>query len=186
MLKHRMQGRGVEHGRGSAANRRDAYDQEQSVQAWRPGHPLRWCLAASLAGDGGKQAKFQIYLQDLDRQLRRERTYKNTNELVRKLTSQKKDLNDKITLHAIKVIQEMDPSKRAKGVEEPTPLRDLRMIFAGKHVQDQMKEYRLKKKIMHVFTQGGEHRQTRKNRYYLRMIKALWLWWKRRVPLRRK
>jgi len=27
------------------------------------------------------------------------------------------------------------------------------MIFAGQHVQDQMKEYRLKKKIMHVSTQ---------------------------------
>jgi hypothetical protein len=97
--------------------------------------------------------KFQTYLHDLDRQLRRERTYKNTNELVSKLTSQKKDLNDKITLHAIKVIQEMDPSKRAKGVEQPTAQRDLRMIFAGQHVQDQMKEYRLKKKIMHVSTQ---------------------------------
>ena len=41
--------------------------------------------------------KFKTYLYDLDRQLRRERTYKNTNELVSKLTSQKKELNDKVT-----------------------------------------------------------------------------------------
>ena len=27
------------------------------------------------------------------------------------------------------------------------------MIFAGQHVQDHMKEYRLKKKIMHISTQ---------------------------------
>ena len=75
--------------------------------------------------------KFQSYLHDLDRQLKRERTYKNTNELVSRLTAQKKELNDKVTQHAIKVIQDMDPAKRAKGVEEPTAQRDLKMIFAG-------------------------------------------------------
>lgn len=53
----------------------------------------------------------------------------------------------------MKVIQDMDPSKRAKGVEQPTAQRDLRMIFAGQHVQDTMKEYRLKKKIMHISSQ---------------------------------
>jgi hypothetical protein len=47
----------------------------------------------------------------------------------------------------------MDPAKRAKGVEEPTAQRDLRMIFAGQHIDDSLKNYRLKKKIMHVSTQ---------------------------------
>ena len=47
----------------------------------------------------------------------------------------------------------MDPSKRIKGIDNPTAQRDLKLIFAGQQVNDTLKDYRLKKKIIHVSTQ---------------------------------
>ncbi len=40
--------------------------------------------------------KFQNYLNDLAKQVKRDRTYKNTNELVKRIFNHKKDLNDRI------------------------------------------------------------------------------------------
>jgi hypothetical protein len=82
--------------------------------------------------------------------MRRDRTYKNTNELVKKLFSKKRDLNERISNRAIDAFKALDPANRSKSGEEPTAKRDLGMIFEGQQVRDPLRNYRLQKKIQYV------------------------------------
>jgi nucleosome binding factor SPN SPT16 subunit len=79
----------------------------------------------------------------LAKQVKRDRTYKNTNELVKRIFNHKKDLNDRIQSRAIDAFKALDPANRSKSGEEPTAKRDLSLIFQGQQVKDPLKNYRL-------------------------------------------
>lgn len=64
--------------------------------------------------------KFQSYLTELGNQMRRDRTYKNTNELVKRIFNHKKDHNERISNRALDLFKAIDPANRSKSGEEPT------------------------------------------------------------------
>ncbi len=64
--------------------------------------------------------KFQSYLTDLGNQMKRDRSYKNTNELVKRIFNHKKDLNERISNRALSLFNAIDPAIRSKSGDEPT------------------------------------------------------------------
>ena len=59
------------------------------------------------------KSRLQTYMDDLNIHLNKEKSFQNTNELVKRIYSQKKQLTEKLTTHGLAL------SKAAERDEEP-------------------------------------------------------------------
>lgn len=59
-------------------------------------------------------------MTELGDQMERDRTYKNTNDLVKRIFKHKKALNERISKRALDLFKAIDPANRSKSGDEPT------------------------------------------------------------------
>ena len=59
-------------------------------------------------------------MTELGDQMKRDRTYKNTNDLVKRIFNHKKALNERISNRALDLFKAIDPANRSKSGDEPT------------------------------------------------------------------
>lgn len=97
--------------------------------------------------------RFQRYMDDLNASIRKERVHINTNEMIKRIQSQKQQLSDKLNARSLAYARaeaegDDDVLKANNGTGEVSPEKNLSLIFQGQTVSnDFLKNYRLKKKI---------------------------------------